>query len=210
MVLAEQRTLPVSPALSGVLPTGLRRGTTVYLAGPCGATSLLLGLLAGASADGAWCALVGMPDVGPEAAAAAGVDLGRLAWVPDPGERWPTVVSILLEGLDIVAVGLGGPVRPRVVEARRLVARARQAGSVLMVSGEGWPEGPDLTLEVSGGRWEGLGQGYGSLLRRRLSVSLGGRRSGRRRQADLWLPGGSGAAEEADEVVVELPAEGRP
>ncbi|HUZ42762.1 MAG TPA: hypothetical protein VMU63_00025 [Acidimicrobiales bacterium] len=209
VALAAQRALPVTPALTFLLPGGLRRGSTVAIgagagSGP-GATSLLLALLAGASAEGSWAALVGMPEVGPEAAGSMGVDLGRLALVPDPGEQWPAVVSALLDGIDLVAVRLGGRLRPRPVDARRLAARARHQSSVLMVTGAPWPEGCDLSLDVVAGKWEGLGAGYGSLARRRVEVAVSGRRAASRgRRAVLWLPDESGRPEPIDDTLVAL------
>ena len=44
---------------------------------PFGATSILLALLAGASAAGSWCAVVGMPSLGLVAAAELGIALDR-------------------------------------------------------------------------------------------------------------------------------------
>ena len=209
-VMAEQRKLPLAPSLTSLLPGGLRRGMTVSVGGAAGATSLLLALVAEASAGGSWCALVGLPDVGPEAAAAMGVDLGRLVLVPDPGERWAVVVSTLLEGVELVVLRPERSWRARPVEARRLAASARRHSSVLVTAGSSWPESCDLALEVSGARWEGLGQGYGSLLSRRLEVSVGGRRAAsRRRRANLWLPAESGRAEPVDDTVVPL-AGGKP
>src|SRR4051794_18135467 len=91
-----QRTLPVLPELTGLLPgRGLRRGSTVSGAAerpaPGGGTSLLLALLAEASRAGSWCAVVGVPALGILAAAEVGIALDRLALVPDPGPEWPTV-----------------------------------------------------------------------------------------------------------------------
>ncbi|MHB1855379.1 MAG: hypothetical protein ACYCSJ_03700 [Acidimicrobiales bacterium] len=209
VALAAQRALPVTPALTPLLPGGLRRGSTVAISAGAGATSLLLALLVGASAEGSWAALVGMPEVGPEAAASMGVDLGRLALVPDPGEQWPAVVSALLDGIDLVAVRLGGRLRPRPGEARRLAARARHQSSVLIATGTPWPEGCDLSLDVVAGEWEGLGAGYGSLTRRRVEVAVGGRRAAsRRRQAALWLPDESGRSEPVDDTLLTLPTAG--
>lgn len=196
VAMAEQRALPVVPALVPLLPGGLRRGSTLSVGGCPGRTSLLLALLAGASAEGSWCALVGLPEVGPEAAAAMGIDLGRLALVPDPGARWLTVVSALLDGIDLVAVRPAPGVRPRPVDARRLAARARYQSSVLLVTGPTWPEGCDLSVEVVSADWKGPGSGYGSLQRRLVEVAVGGRRAAsRRRRGALWLPGDSGGAE---------------
>ncbi len=62
--------LPVDPALAPILPHGLRRGSTVAVTG---SVSLVLALLGAASADGAWCALVGFPHISAEAAYEYGV-----------------------------------------------------------------------------------------------------------------------------------------
>jgi hypothetical protein len=191
VALAAERTVPVGPELSDLLPTGIRRGSTVGFGRGVGRTSLLLALLSAASVAGSWCALVGLPEVGPEAAASAGIDLGRLAWVPDPGERWATVVSTLLDGIDLVA--LRPPRRVAPEEARRLAAQARSASSVLLVTGS-WPESSDFNLQVTGSRWEGLGEGHGCLWRRQAEVSLGGRRAPRRHRSQLWLPDETGRA----------------
>src|SRR5215471_8001036 len=86
--------LPVLPALEGLLPGGLARGTVVA----AGGWSLLcLALAAGASAAGAWCAIAGIPHLGIAAAAGVGLDLDRMLLVPNPGPRWPEVVASLLD-----------------------------------------------------------------------------------------------------------------
>ena len=54
--------------------------------------SLALALLAGPSAAGGWCGVVGVGDFGVEAAQALGVDLDRTVLVPDPGDQWLEVV----------------------------------------------------------------------------------------------------------------------
>src|SRR4029079_1579067 len=117
---------------------------------------------------GAW---VAIPDVAMPAAAEAGVALSRFALVPRPGPDWAAVVAALLDGVDIVVAATPGPVRATVTG--RLAARARQRGSVLVPYGR-W-EGVDLTLEVTEGRWHGLGQGRGRLRGRELEVSASGR-----------------------------------
>lgn len=164
------RLVPVSPELQPLLPGGgLRRGSTVAVTR--GTSSLVLALLAGASAGGAWSAVVGMPGLGLLAAAQAGVELERLALIPHPGPEWATVVAALLDGLDLVVVAPPGPVPPRV--ASRLAARARQRGSVLLPYG-GW-EGAALTLTAEPGEWEGLGAGRGRLRCRELTIIARGR-----------------------------------
>ncbi|WP_344078395.1 hypothetical protein [Luedemannella helvata] len=179
--------LPVEPALARLLPWGgLRRGGTVAVAPGAapGATSLLYALLADAVAAGAWCAVVGRPDLGLVAAAEAGVDLSRLALVPAPGPDWVSVVAALLDGVDIVVAATPGPVSA--ATSGRLAARARQRGSVLVPFGQ-WA-GVDLTLTVNDGHWSGLEPGRGRLRRRELTVAAVGRGGATRsRRATLRL-----------------------
>ena len=186
------RVLPVAPELSGLLPgRGLRRGSTVSVATgrsqPAGGgTSLLLALLSEASRTGSWCAVVGVPALGAIAAAESGIALDRLALVPNPGPEWATVVAALIDGVDVVVAAVPGGVSPSI--ASRLVARARQRGCVLVPFGP-W-DGADVTLQVTEGRWEGLGPGRGRLRRREVTVLARGRGAAARpREATMWLPG---------------------
>ncbi|GAA0517857.1 hypothetical protein Ade02nite_77260 [Paractinoplanes deccanensis] len=188
-----QRMLPVAPELSTLLPgRGLRRGSTVAVTPggretvASGGTSLLLALLAEASRAGSWCAVVGVPSLGAIAAAESGVALDRLALVPDPGPEWPTVVAALIDGVDVVVTSVPGGVSGSI--ASRLVARARQRGSVLVPFGD-W-SGADVTLRVVAARWEGLGAGHGRLRRRELTVLARGRGAAARpKEATMWMPG---------------------
>src|SRR5215468_1315719 len=93
-------TLPVLPALRGLLPRGgLARGSVVAVAE---FGLLCLALAAAASADGAWCGIAGIPEAGVLAAAAFGLDAGRTLLVPEPGPSWPQVVASLLDGCELV------------------------------------------------------------------------------------------------------------
>jgi hypothetical protein len=185
-----ERVLPVLPELRRLLPAGgLRRGSTVAVAtgGPVtfGATSVLLALLAAASAAGSWCAVVGMPGLGLVAADEIGIALDRLALVPNPGTEWAAVVAALLDGVDVVVAAPPGPISASI--SSRLAARARQRGSVLVPYGP-W-SGADVVLETPGGGWQGLGQGRGRLSRRELVISRRGRGAAARpRQVTVWLP----------------------
>lgn len=187
LVLAGERLLPVAEALAGLLPDGaLRRGTTV---GVAGSTSLALALLAAPVAAGSWAAVVGMPTLGVVAAAELGVDLSRLALVPEPGRQWPVIVAALLDGVDLVLVRPSGPARPS--DARRLAVRVRERGAVLLALGD-W-EGADVRLQVTAGRWEGLEQGAGHLRAHHVEVVADGRGAAARpRRARLWLPAHGG------------------
>ena len=170
----------------------MRRGSTVAIGSPPGGVSLALALVAAATTDGGWAAAVGLPSLGLLAATELGVKLERLALVPFPDDRWPVVAAALLEGMDLLLLGLPG--RAQGADARRLVARAREQGTVLVVleppGSRCWPEAPDLRLSVAAATWNGLGCGHGYLRSRRVEVVVSGRRAAaRERRASLWLPG---------------------
>lgn len=205
VAMAETRRLEVQGALGGLFPPGgLQRGSVVEVGGAA-AVSLSLavtaGVMPGGSSSTCWAAAVGFPSLGLVAASQIGVPLGRLALVPAVGERWAEVAAALLDGVDLLL--LAPPAGLRASDARRLVARAREKGAVLLpvhcpgvVPGR-WPESPDLRLEAASVEWAGLGNGHGHLRGRRVEVSLSGRRvaEGRRRSMELWLPGPDGVSQ---------------
>src|ERR1700759_3039300 len=149
--------LPVLPALRGLLPRGgLARGSVVAVAE---FGLLCLALAAAAAADGAWCGIAGIPEAGVLAAAALGLDAGRILLVPDPGPSWPQVVASLLDGCELVL--LRPPARVSAQVRHRLEATLRRGRGVLLVAGD-WP-GAQLRLRVASQRWTGLGDGHGRL-----------------------------------------------
>lgn len=184
------KLLPVLRELSEVLPFGgLRRGSTVSVEG---SRSLLLALLAEATAQGSWAAVVGMPDLGVVAAAEFGVETGRLALVPAPGAELVPVTAALLDGMDLVVVGGVATGTGGLRTARQLSARARHRGAVLLAAGP-WP-GADVELRCRPGRWSGLdGSGHGRLREREVTVWGTGRGAASRPMlAKFLLPGQGG------------------
>jgi hypothetical protein len=196
-VPAGDRLLPVLPALESLLPwRGLRRGATVTVGGTA-ATSLALALAVAASRAGSWCAAAGLPSLGLVAAAEVGIDLARFPMValPRDGREWAAAVAAVVDSLDLVLVHPPG--RVHAADARRLAARARERGSVLVGGGGPWA-GADVRLAVQSSRWEGLGHGHGRLRARRVEVVAAGRGAAARpRGAALWLPGADGAVHRA-------------
>jgi len=198
--LAGARLLAVAPPLAGLLPDGgLRRGTVLSVSGTGGATSLLAALVARAMDEGSWVGVVGLPALGLEAAARLGLHLDHLALVPAPGAEWVEVVAVLVDSVDVVVVVC--PARCRAGDARRLAARARERGALLVVAcpslpgirPPAWPEPVDLHLEAGPAAWSGLGAGDGTLQRRAVTVRSSGRRAAaRERRARLWLPAPDG------------------
>lgn len=201
VTFAGERSLPVLPALEALLPDGLRRGATVVVDGGAGATTLALALGAATTQAGSWAAVVGHPSLGLQAAAEVGLALHRLVVVPKvPQAQWTTVVAALLDGVDVVLA------RPpaatvRAADARRLAARARERGSVLIPlphrpgGRPSWPQGPDVRLTVGAGEWSSP---HRRLEGRRVEVVGGGKGpAARPRRTSLWLPGPDGGVHAA-------------
>jgi hypothetical protein len=184
------------PALRELLPRGLARGTVVAVAE---FGLLCLALAAAASADGAWCGIVGLPEAGVLAAAGLGLDAGRVLLVPDPGPAWPQVTASLLDGCELVLLRPPGPAGGAVPAQarRRLEATLWRARGVLLVAGD-WP-GAQHRLRVVTQRWTGLGDGHGRLRACCAEVTADGRgEAAMARTRWLWLPGEDGGVALAD------------
>jgi hypothetical protein len=188
VVLAGERRLAVPGPLGEILPgRGIQRGSVVRVEGSAGSgvTSLLLALMAAATAAGEWAAVVdGDGVLGGLAAAEAGVALDRLVVVRAvPAALYGRVVATLLDG--VTAVGARIPRGFRLADARRLEARARERAAVLVAAGS-WPGEAALCLRAGQSSWNGIGWGEGLLGRRVLRVAVSGRgAAGRERVAEL-------------------------
>jgi hypothetical protein len=172
-----RQSVPTHEALEGLL--SLQTGGVYGV----DSASLALLLMAGPSAAGTWCGVVGAPDLGVEAAVAMGVDPRRTVLVPDPQDRWLEVTAALVDVLGLVVVRPPSSVGEG--DAARLVARLRKQGCVLVPWGA-WPR-CDARLTLEQARWSGPGAGEGHLRSRevRVAVHRGGA-PGRTR--DLLLP----------------------
>lgn len=205
--------IPVPEPLAGMLPGGLHRGEVAALATrqrDRHPDYLALALLAEALNAGLWCAVVGIPDLGLEALStmlAPSLGPGRraaldhLLLIPDPGEHWAEVLTVLADGVDLLMVRPATPVSTQIadhVDARLRPARSPEAafGAALLVLG-GWPSAR-LSLRVTRADWTGLdGVGptaaAGWLTGCRATVVAQGRATaGRPRAARLWLPDENG------------------
>ena len=116
------------------------------------------------------------------------------------GASWTTAVGALLDAVDVVVARPGGAgADPGAFggisgvtdgDARRLTARARSKGGILVLFGPQAASWPAVEIELSAthGRWIGIDRGYGRLRQRQLRVMATGRgRSARPRNTDLWL-----------------------
>ena len=202
---SEHSLLPLDPAFSALLPEeGLQTGTS-YTVSP--SPSLVLALLSAASQKGLWCAVVGMPTLGVEAAAAFGIDLARLILVPSPGDRWLAATSALAEVVPLIVVAPG--TRARDADVARLSARLRDRGCTLLVTespgAERWPQS-EGTIRLHDPHWHGLGAGWGLLSDCTVTVKAQTRHSPRPSSVRVHLPGGHGAVETVGAELTALPA----
>lgn len=146
--------LPIPEQLTELLPTSLPRGTVAVLSG---ARSLPLSMVAAVTAEGGHAAIVGQPDVGLLAAVEMGADLSRIAVIPEPGTDPVEVAAVLMDGMDLVVLGLGGRTVPT-TRARAVVARARQKGCTLLVTDGDW-QGASTRLQAKVCGYELTGPG---------------------------------------------------
>jgi hypothetical protein len=172
-----ENLLPIPESLAEPLPVALPRGSVAVASG---ARSLPLSMVAAVTGAGGHVAVVGQPDVGLLAAAEMGADLTRLALIPDPGTDPVGVAAVLLDGMDLVVLGLGGRSVP-LSRARAVTARARNKGCTLLVTGGDW-HGATMRLEARVCGYEITGSdggrpapGRGRISRVRLAVRAGGR-----------------------------------
>lgn len=167
----DREVLAVPPTLAELLPRGgLVRGSVVSYAGP---NSLLVGLLAATTEAGGHAVVIGLPRLGLLASAEMGARLEHIAVVPDPGPDPVEVAAVLLDGLDLVVLGLGGAaVAPS--RSRALVARARSKGATLVVTNGHW-SGAELSVAARVAGYEGLGRGSGRVREMQLDVQVQGR-----------------------------------
>jgi hypothetical protein len=173
----QESLLRVPEMLAESLPGALPRGAVAVLSG---ARSLSLRLVAAVTAAGGHAAIIGQPDVGLLAAVEMGADLSRLAVIPDPGPDPVEVAAVLMDGLELVVLGLGGRSVPP-TRARAVTARARQKGCTLLVVEGDWP-GASARLdaqvcgyELAGGGVDPPTPGCGRISQVRLDMRARGR-----------------------------------
>lgn len=128
--------LPLPEGVAELVPQqGIPRGSVIQCAG---ARSLVTAMIAAVTRAGGQVGLVGLPQIGLLAAAELGADLDRIAAVPVPGVDPVEVASVLLDGMDLVVMGLSG-VRVPPGRMRVIAGRARVQSSSLLVVGGQWP-----------------------------------------------------------------------
>ncbi|MET1039330.1 MAG: hypothetical protein ABW075_13730 [Aeromicrobium sp.] len=191
---AAAQPVATHPAFAGLLQ--LQTGSTYSV----DSMSLAMALMAGPSADGAWCGVVGTAELGLEAAAAAGVELRRTILVPDPGESWLEVTAALIDVLGVVV--LRAPAQVAAKDVSRIGARLRQRGGILIAHGD-WPRS-EARVAMRDIEWVGVGRGHGHLQARQVTVEVQ-RGTAPARQGRMWLPDASQVIRRVEAVPAEMP-----
>jgi hypothetical protein len=172
--------LPVGSALSALFPTGgLERGHIYGCRGDA-SLSVLYTLIARATQMGSWVATVNLYSLGLMSAREHGVALQRLLCV-DAGTQattWTPVVGACVDGLDLVVVHAP---QCSLHDARRIEARLKAHGSVLIIVGDPGVFSPTVVLSSHTTQWEFSTHA----LRREVDVVATGRRVHGRRQCTL-------------------------
>lgn len=201
---SEHALLPLDAAFAALLPEeGLQTGTS-YTVSP--SPSLVLALISAASQKGLWCAVVGMPTLGAEAAAAFGINLDRLLLIPNPGDRWLSATSALAEVVPLIVVSPGAQTRD--ADVSRLSARLRDRGCTLLVTESPgtarWPQS-EGTIRLHNPQWHGLGAGWGLLSECTVTVTAQTRHSPRPSSVRVLLPGTHGTIDVVTPELAALP-----
>ncbi|WP_032391717.1 hypothetical protein [Rhodococcoides fascians] len=165
------RTMPVPPPLAALLPRrALARGTAMTVTG---AGSMLIALVAEASAAGHHVALIGQPRLSLLAVHEHGGDLAKVHLV-DPGKTDPLdAASICLDGVDLIVTTVHGRDVPP-TRARALLARNRRHGSVLILT-DGHMPGIDFTIASTVCGYGGIEQSRGRIRSITLDTTVHGR-----------------------------------
>lgn len=161
--------------------------------------SLLFALVAAATQEGSWFAMVDMEHAGLQSAHEHGVALQRTLCISSGGPRtWPAVTGALVDGIDIVAVASPSC---RSSDARRLAARVKSSGAVLFVLGRRGDFEVDIVMNTRTVSWHF--DLHAEV--RTVEVSASGRRVHAVRPRTIRLPGACGAAQATNEPVDAAP-----
>lgn len=182
--------LPVTEVLQPLFSgAGFERGHIYGIAGDA-PLSLLFALVARATGEGSWLALVNLQRAGLLSAHEHGVALHRTVCVEvgssSSSSSWSHAVGALVDGFDFVVVSSPAC---SMGEARRIAARVKAQGSVLLVVGNPGAFDVDATFGARTVQWQF--NTYASA--RTVHVSARGRRVHGDHSCTVQLPAATGA-----------------
>jgi len=183
----EDGLIAVARALAPLFGSaGLERGHVYACAGDA-SMSLLYSLVAPATQNGLWFAMVDLARAGLMAAHEQGVALHRTLCVSSGNNAsWARVVGALVDGVDLVAVAAP---TCSLAHARQITARVKAQGSVLLIVGQPGAFSVDATFTTRTSEWQ-----FDTYARSRsVSVVATGRRVHGQRSCVVQLPSAGGA-----------------
>lgn len=176
-------SLPVEPRLSLLFPSGgLERGQ-IYSCGGDASLSLLFALIARATQEGSWVATINLFSLGLMSAREHGVALQRMLCIDTGtnGPAWTQTLGACVDGVDLVVVH-----KPQcsLHDARRIEARMKANGTVLVVIGDPGVFSPAVVLTSRTTQWEFSTHA----VRRNVDILATGRRVHGKSQCTIAIP----------------------
>lgn len=175
--------LPVGSQLASLFPAGgLERGHVYGCRGDAW-LSVMYALIARATQEGSWAAVVNLEFMGMMSAAEHGVALQRVLCVDatHDGGTWTHVVGACVDGIDVVVV-----YRPqcRPSDVRKLEARIKAHGTILIIVGDPGHFSPSVVLSTQTTDWDFSTH----MSQRSVHVVASGRRLHQLRHCDIVFP----------------------
>ena len=165
------KTLPIPMPLSELLPRGaLARGTALSITG---AGSILVGLVATATAAGHHVALIGQPKFGLLAVHEHGGDLSKVHLVKTGDGDPLDVASVCIDGIDLVVTTVHDRDVPP-TRARAILARTRTHAGIFAIT-DGRMPGLNLTISSRPVGYGGIEQGRGRIRSITVETTVHGR-----------------------------------
>ena len=188
-------TLPVPSELRAMFPEGgLVRGRTVLCSGDA-AVAMALRVVSSATQAGSWLGIVGVHNVGVQAASEHGVALQRVVFVQPASSRteWVNTVAAAADGFDVLMLEV--PRGTTEADARRVQTRIQARRNALVLIGATHQSAvqsvfqPDVIMDTSTTQWHGIERGAGHVQGRDVQVAVSGRRVPKARQHSLRFVG---------------------
>jgi len=188
-------TLPVSPDLRAMFPEGgLVRGRTVLCGGDA-AVALALRIVSQPTQAGSWLGVVGVHNIGVQAASEQGVALQRVVFVQPATSRaeWVSTVAAAADGFDVLMLEV--PHGITVADARRVQTRIQSRRNALVLIGATQKLAlqsvfqADVVIDTTTTQWNGIERGAGHVQSREVCVTVSGRRVPKAQQYSLRFVG---------------------
>ena len=188
-------TLPVPSDLRAMfIHGGLVRGRTVLCSGDA-AITLALRTVSQATQAGSWLGVVGVRNIGVQAASEQGVALQRVVFVQPATTRaeWVSTVAAAADGFDVLMLEV--PHGITVADARRVQTRVQSRRNALVLTSATQKLAlqsvfqPDVVMDATTTQWNGIERGAGHVQSRDVCVAVSGRRVPKAQQHSLRFVG---------------------